>query len=66
MVVVRLVVLVPVVTGLDPIEVARLSRAELVVPPIRLTRQREASNGGNEKAQINKRTIQIDRIDLHR
>lgn len=36
MIVVRLVVLVPVVTRLDAVEVARLSRAELVVPPVRL------------------------------
>lgn len=35
-VVVRLVVLVPVVTRLDTVEVARFSRAELVVPPVRL------------------------------
>lgn len=33
-VVVRLVVLVPVVPRLDAVEVARLSRAELVVPPV--------------------------------
>lgn len=36
-VVVRLVVLVPVVTRLDTVEVARFSGAELVVPPVRLT-----------------------------
>lgn len=64
MVIVRLVVLVPVVTGLDPIEVARLSRAELVVPPIRLTRQRQASN--EAKAQINRRIVETDRIDRYR
>lgn len=38
MVVVRLVVLVPVVTSLDTVEVARFSGAELVVPPVRLSK----------------------------
>lgn len=37
MVVVCLVVLVPVVTRLDTVEVARFSGAELVMPPVRLT-----------------------------
>lgn len=37
-VVVRLVVLVPVVPCLDAVEVSWLSRTELVVPPVRLSR----------------------------
>lgn len=42
-VVVRLVVLVPVVTRLDPVEVARLPGAELVVPPVRLAKNETSS-----------------------
>lgn len=42
-VVVRLVVLVPVVTRLDTVEVARFSGAELVVPPVRLRKRSMAA-----------------------
>lgn len=38
-VVVRLVVLIPVITRLDTIEVARFSGTELVVPPVRLQKR---------------------------
>lgn len=51
-VVVRLVVLVPVVTRLDTVEVARFSGAELVVPPVRLRKRNTAAfrpRGGGEK-----------------
>ena len=43
MVVVRLVVLVPVVTRLDTVEVAWFSRAELVVPPVCLPKRNRAA-----------------------
>lgn len=59
MVVVRLVVLVPVVTRLDTVEVARFSGAELVVPPVRLPKRDKAEvrprgeggTGGTQRAK---------------
>ena len=53
MVVVRLVVLVPVVTRLDPVEVSGFARPVLIVPPVRL-RKRSARGIKRKRKNINK------------
>ena len=52
-VVVRLVVLVPVVTRLDPVEVSGFARPVLIVPPVRL-RKRSARGIKRKRKNINK------------